>query len=150
MLLVRDPDPGKLAGAQQPRHCHCIPAVGLHPIARPAWHRRGRDDQTFRPELAELPIQAEPERARLVAEAQLDPWASQAGDQPAHRLGRAGNGAVEANLPVRAILGHRHSDRLLVHVQADELDPAFHAILPSLLGAAFSAAAPRGVGLIGP
>ena len=45
--------------------------------------------------------------------------------------------------PGLTILGYGDPDRLLVDVRADELDPSFYPILPSLPVVAFAAAASR-------
>ena len=122
VLLVGHPYRGEFARAQQPCQRHRVPPIRLHPVARPARRHRRRDDHAIDPEPPELAIDAVPARACLVAEPQHDPRTRQARDQPPDRLGRVRHRAVEAHLTGAVPVRHRDRDRVLVHVETDELD----------------------------
>ena len=44
-----NPDPGQLAGPMQPRQCHRIAPVRLHPLTRSFWDQGGGDYQAIVP-----------------------------------------------------------------------------------------------------
>ena len=108
MRLVGNPHRRQLAGAQQTGQSLRIPAVGLHPLARPARDQRGRNHHARVPQRQDLPIQAIAGRTRLVADVQGLVTVGQLADELCHCVRRVVELAQVADLASPPALCHRH------------------------------------------